>query len=386
MKAVRLSERELRDVEAMQEETVALIKALCAIPAPSHHEEKRADFIAGWLASHGIDARIDEAKNVLFELGEQGDGGMIVVAAHTDTVFPDVEPMPQREEEGRLYCPGVGDDTTNLAAMLMLARYLRERGYRPARRILFAANACEEGLGNLKGIREIMRAYGPRVKAFVSLDGGLEEICSRAVGSSRYRIAVRTRGGHSFADFGNRNAAAVLAGLIGALYEQPLPVNGGSVTTYNVGVISGGTSVNAIAQSAEMLYEYRSDDAACLAEMERQLRGILARCVPPDASVEAELIGQRPCGGVVEPAAQRGLEEACIDALRCYAGTEPVLSSGSTDCNIPLSLGIPSVCFGVYRGEGAHTREEWVELSSIAGGMKAVLSMLLGWFEPPREA
>lgn len=380
MKAVELSREVQQDIERMQPEVVRLIKTLCAIPAPSHHEERRAEFIRAWFEERGMRASVDEAKNVLCPMGVSEHEDIVVIMAHTDTVFPDMEPMPMREEGGKLFCPGVGDDTTNLAAMMTLAAYLHERGARPDCGVLFVANSCEEGLGNLKGCKAIMHAYGKRVKAFLSLDGGTEHVCARAVGSSRYRITAKTRGGHSFADFGSRNAIAVLAELTCALYRQDVPKRGGSLTTYNVGMISGGTSVNTIAQNAQMLYEYRSDDARGLDVMEAQMREILAACEKPDAQVEVELLGLRPCAGDVDARRQEDLERACCAALARYAGTKPGISSGSTDCNVPLSMGVPSACFGVYVGEGAHTREEWVELASIESGMKAAMSVILNWY------
>ena len=381
MKAVELSTEVQSGIERMQPEVIDLIRTLCAIPAPSHHEERRAAFIRDWFEGRGMHATIDEAKNVLCPMGVGETGEIVVVMAHTDTVFPDLEPMPQREADGRLYCPGVGDDTTNLAALMMMAAYLHGHGFAPECGVLFVANSCEEGLGNLKGCKAIMKAYGPRVKAFLSLDGGTEYVCARAVGSSRYRITAKTRGGHSFANFGNRNAIAVLAELTCALYAQTVPHHGDSLTTYNVGMISGGTSVNTIAQHAEMLYEYRSDDAQCLDAMEKQLRDTLAAHEMEDAEVTVELLGLRPCGRDGDAQRQEELEQTCCEALARYAGTQPDISSGSTDCNVPLSMGVPSACFGVYVGEGAHTREEWVELSSIGPGMKAAMSVLLNWFE-----
>ena len=381
MKAVELSSEVQSGIERMQPEVIDLIRTLCAIPAPSHHEERRAAFIRDWFLQRGMSAAIDEAKNVLCPMGVGETGDIVVVMAHTDTVFPDMEPMPMHEADGKLWCPGVGDDTTNLAALMMMAAYLHGHGYSPECGVLFVANSCEEGLGNLKGCKAIMKAYGPRVKAFLSLDGGTEHVCARAVGSSRYRITAKTCGGHSFANFGNRNAIAVLAELTCALYAQTVPHHGNSLTTYNVGVISGGTSVNTIAQHAEMLYEYRSDDAQCLEVMEKQLRYTLAAHEMEDAEVMVELLGLRPCGQDGDAQRQEALERACCDALARYAGTQPCISSGSTDCNVPLSVGVPSACFGVYVGEGAHTREEWVELSSIGPGMKAAMSVLLNWFE-----
>lgn len=381
MRAVELSRKAEMDLERMQPQVLDLIRTLCAIPAPSHHEERRAAFVCDWLNAHGLEASIDEALNVRcpMELEEHED--IVVIMAHMDTVFPDMEPMAMREEGGKMYCPGVGDDTTNLAAMMMLAAYLKEQKAKPACGVLFVANSCEEGLGNLKGCKAIMKAYGNRVKAFFSLDCEYHAVCSSAVGSSRYRITAKTRGGHSFSDFGNRNAIAVLAELVAALYQQETPKAEGTVTTYNVGMISGGTSVNTIAQQAEMLYEYRSDDADCMDVMERQLREILQKHAYEDAQIEVELLGTRPCGRGVDPEAQKRLEAASAAAIERYVGLKPPMAAGSTDCNIPLSMGIPSVCFGVYNGAGAHTREEWVETASILPGMKAAASLIFGWFD-----
>ena len=376
----KLSADVIADLDAMQEDVIALIKALCAIPAPSHHEERRAQYICRWFEQRGMQAKIDEALNVLCPFGLDEHEDMVVVMAHTDTVFPDMEPMPLREENGKLYCPGVGDDTTNLAVMMQLAAYLHRIGAKPSCGVLFVANSCEEGLGNLKGCKAIMKAYGKRVKAFLSLDGDFEHVCCRAVGSSRYRITAKTQGGHSFADFGSRNAIAVLAQLISALYMQEVPKHPGTITTYNVGLVSGGTSVNTIAQQAEMLYEYRSDDAECLEIMQEQMDRILGEMASDDAKIEVELLGLRPCGKGVDAQRQVALEQLCAEALERCVGKKPALSSGSTDCNIPLSLGIPSACFGVYRGAGEHTREEWVEMASILPGMKAAASVVFHWF------
>lgn len=381
MKMTKLSEQFVRDIERMQPEVVALIKTLCAIPAPSHHEERRAAFISGWFKERGMPAEIDEALNVLCPMGLDAHEDMVVIMAHTDTVFPDMEPMQVTEENGRLLCPGVGDDTTNVAALMMLAAYLWQRAIRPRCGVLFVANSCEEGLGNLKGCKAIMKRFGPRVKAFLSLDGGTEHVCCRAVGSSRYRITARTRGGHSFTDFGSRNAIAVLAELVTDLYRQAVPKREDAHTTYNVGVIEGGTSVNTIAQEAHMLYEYRSDDALCLDIMERQLEDTLNRHALSDARVDVELLGLRPCGRGVNPDEQARLEALCIEAIAQYTGEAPTRASGSTDCNIPLSMGIPSCCFGVYVGEGEHTREEWVDAASICPGMKAAACVIMNWFE-----
>ncbi len=378
MQARKLSKADEERVERAQGEMIELIRALCAIPAPSGREERRAEFIRDWFAQRGMRAEIDAAKNALYPVALDRFEDVVVIAAHTDTVFPDLEPMPFAQGNGRLCCPGVGDDTANVAALMLLAEMLKGRS--PRCGVLFAFDAGEEGLGNLRGAREIMRAYGPRVRAFIALDGQTDAVCARAVGSTRYRIAAQTRGGHSYSNFGERNAIAVLSELVCALYAQPLPKAQGATTTYNVGRIEGGTSVNAIAQRAQMLYEFRSDDEGCLAAMRAQLEALLRAHAKSDARLTCEAIGERPCGRREIAQAQRRLEAACVDALRRYAGASPEIGAGSTDCNIPLSMGVPAACFGVYRGEGAHTREEWIDTASLCGGMKAALSVLLGFY------
>lgn len=359
---------------------VELIEALCKIPAPSHHEERRAAFVKAWFAENGFpDVTTDAAQNVIAPVNCAPGREVVVFMAHTDTVFPDTEPMPLRRENGRLYCPGVGDDTANLAALMLAARYFRAQPQTADCGFLFVANACEEGLGNLKGCRQLMQDYAGRVREVISFDGGLGSICNKAVGSARYRVTVRTEGGHSFGAFGNRNAIHALASMIGTLYTVKPPVEGDSKTTYNVGMIEGGTSVNTIAQEASMLYEYRSDSRVCLDKMKTMFESVVAAYRSMGVEVEVTLLGERPCMGDVNPARQRALEERLSAAIRAEAECEPFFHSGSTDCNIPFSLGIPAVCTGVYRGRGAHTREEYIELASLPAGFRTMLAFLLSY-------
>ena len=355
-----------------------LIRDLCAIPAPSGREERRAEFCLNWFRTHCTpQAFVDEALNVICPWGGTEGGSLTVVMAHTDTVFPDLEPMAFSEDETRFYCPGVTDDTAQLAVMMVCARELMAHCTPPDTGIVFVANACEEGLGNLKGCRKIMETYGGRVKEFVTLDGtSLTGCVSRAVGSHRWRVTVSTEGGHSFNAFGNANAIHLLSGLVTRLYEQPVPEKEGTKTTYNVGMISGGTSVNTIAQEASLLYEYRSDDRACLAQMEARFRDLIHRARARGIRVETEQIGCRPCGGPVDPVRQEALLERAAASIRKITGREPEFRSGSTDCNIPLSQGIPAVCIGACAGGGCHTREEYLELDSLQDGCRLVLDFL----------
>ena len=359
-------------------EALRIVRELCGIPAPSHHEEKRAEYCKKWFIANGFkNVTVDKALNVLAPVGVTDSNDITVVMAHTDTVFPDTEPMPMVEKEGFIHAPGVTDDTANLAVLMVCARFFKEHFPAGKGGVLFVANSCEEGLGNLKGSRQIAADYGPRIKEFISLDSScMGRIVTLAVGSHRYKVTVRTEGGHSFGSFGNRNAIHQLAAMISMLYTVKVPAEGNSKTTYNVGCISGGTSVNTIAQEAEMLYEYRSDNRNCLAKMQRVFEQAVECFRAAGVEVEVEKIGDRPCSGPVPEAPFAALKSRFGASVKEVLGIDAVERSGSTDCNIPLSMGIPAICFGVCRGQGAHTREEKLETASLREGCRFLLDFL----------
>ena len=365
-----------------QEELKQLIRELCAIPAPSHHEEKRAEFCKKWFENIGAKGvYIDEAKNVVCPHYVTDDGPVTVFMAHTDTVFPDTEPMPFVETEDTFQCPGVCDDTGNLAVMMLCAKYFIQNNIPGKTGILFVANSCEEGLGNLKGCRAIAERYSKRMERLVSFDGYLlNMVAAHAVGSHRYQVTVRTEGGHSFGDFGNRNAIAVLSNLITALYGVKVPTEGNSKTTYNVGSISGGTSVNTICQEATMLYEYRSDNHVCLEKMRGMFEKMIEAYRATGVEIEVTLLGERPCAANVDEAALAELKQLAGDSVQRITGQEAKFVSASTDCNIPLSLGIASVCMGVCVGSGLHTRGEILQLQSLPTGCALCMDFLCNFF------
>lgn len=379
-------------VEAHTEELYELLKSLAVIPAPLNGEGRRADFCRRWLQAQGAeDVYLDAAGNVIYPYcagekngsKEQAVRPLIVFMAHMDVVFPDSTELPLYEQDGRIYCPGVGDDTANLAVMLMTAKYVTER--RPDTGdygLLFVCGVGEEGLGNLRGVREICATFGTRIEAFYALDLTMEAYTARAVGSLRYRVSAETQGGHSYHCFGNTNAIAALAERIARLYQVEVPAGGG--TTYNVGVISGGTSVNTIAQHAEMLYEIRSDDEAAMAQMEQTFREIVTPAAAmedstPDCRIYVEKIGERPCEGKVDTEKRQKLFRYAEAAVECVTGTKPRPVPCSTDCNIPLSMGIPAVCVGTYRGAGAHTRKEYIERDSLPEGLAIALLLVMNY-------
>ena len=362
------------------QEAVDLLTELAQIPAPSHFEEKRAVFCRQWLANQGAkDVYIDEALNVILPIGCTENNPIAVFMAHSDVVFPDTDPLPLRIDKDRIFCPGIGDDTANIVALMMSAKYLLEQDLKPTDTgILLVINSGEEGLGNLKGSRKIMENFGSRITEFISFDGTSRSAVTKAVGSRRFEIQVKTEGGHSYADFGNRNSIAVLAELIHHLYQIPLPPMG--KTTYNVGLISGGTSVNTIAQSAKMLYEFRSDERESLRIMQTNLDNTIESFRSKGFDISVTLVGDRPCSADVDKISMEALSRRVQDKVLVHYGYEIPLRSGSTDCNIPLSMGISAICVGCYEGAGAHTREEYVETNSILPGLKLALDLIVHHF------
>jgi len=364
--------------ESNYEELLQLLRDLCHIPAPSHQEHARAEFCKKWLEENGAQGvYIDQAQNVVFPCHCDGSSEITVIAAHTDTVFPDTEPLPFREDEEKIYCPGVGDDTASVAVLLMAARYCIQHHVVPENGILFAYNSCEEGLGNLKGTRQLMKDYEGRIARFFTIDCDINGMFKGCVGSHRYKVEVRTPGGHSYGNFGNPNAITVLAQMISRMYEIEVPKVDHSTTTYNVGIVEGGTSINTIAQSASMLCEYRSDNVECLSIMQKQFRDIFAAYEAENVQIDVKLIGERPCASNVDPVKVDELIDLCTKEIVDVTGKEVGCGAASTDCNIPLSMGIPAVGFGVYRGGGAHTREEWIEKESLKPGLEVAVRILL---------
>ncbi|MCH5183909.1 MAG: M20/M25/M40 family metallo-hydrolase [Oscillospiraceae bacterium] len=360
-----------------QTELLALTEALAQIPAPSGEEDKRAEFCRRWLAKNGVSAGIDEVGNVIVELGSK-DAPAVLFLAHTDIVFDSSVPLVPRREGEKLFCPGIWDDTVHVAFLLFCARYMTKQALPDGLRFVFAADVGEEGQGNLRGCRALMERYGGSLREVIAFDSNQQTVNTGAVGSSRYRISVESKGGHSFRDFGGENAIALLASLITRLDGQPLPEQG--VTTYNFGQIEGGTTVNSIAQRASLLYEYRADRMANLAFMKRNFEQAIAELRSRiDGRLTVESLGERPCTGDLDESAQEALIRRIGKAFLAAGLPEPRRTLGSTDCNLPLSMGIPAVCIGLADGGGAHSTEEYLLPDSIPAGIEAVKHLLASY-------
>lgn len=366
-------------VEHVQDELIQLIKDLCAVPSFSHHEEKKAQYIKEWFEKLGAEVIVDKKLNVIVPINIESKEKLTVFMAHTDTVFPDETGFECVEKDGWLCAPGVGDDTTNVAELMLIGKYILQQHLVCPEGCLLVFNSCEEGLGNLEGSRYLMDAYENRVHEFYSFDGGYKGIVCKAVGSVRYEVTVKTEGGHSYGAFGNRNAIALASSMICTLYDYKVPARGKS--TYNVGVIKGGTSVNTIAQEVKFMYEVRSDERTDLLEMKQFFESVIQtyRCMGID--VEVKLLGERPCMGDVDNKHMKLILDRVSEVIEVHTGNRPSYFSGSTDCNICYDRGVAGCCFGGYEGKGAHTREERVDMSSLLPGMKILMHFMLDYFE-----
>lgn len=362
------------------DEQEALLRTLGKIPAPSHQEDLRAEFCRNWFVNHGAeDVTIDKMKNVICKFGCGSHKDLVVFMAHTDIVFPDLEPLAMKEEGRRLFAPGIGDDTSNLVNLMLAFKYLLKNKIKTNCGFLVVANSCEEGLGNLDGCKEVFAAYGDRIKAFYSFDGYMAQCCSEAVGSYRYMVTVKTEGGHSYLDFGKANAIEILCGLVEELYKIPVPTE--ARTTYNVGRIEGGTTVNTVAQEASMLYEFRSISQKCLEDMAVKFNSAVDAFRNRGGELSVELLGVRPGNGPVVKVELERYTAKSADIIISFFFEKLDYGAYSTDANIPLSKGIVANTIGTISGGKAHTREEWVDLDSLPAGLKIALSLMLEYTE-----
>ena len=373
----------IKQMDEYKDETINLIEALCKIPSPSHHEQEKATFIKSWLESKNAKGvYIDEAYNVLYPFNCEKAEEVVVFMAHIDTVFPDLTPLSFNKDDKYLYSPGVGDDTTCVAMLLIVASLINKESLSPRQGVLFAFNSCEEGLGNLKGIKQIMKQYGDKITKVISFDSQYDCVVNDCVGSERFEVIVKTKGGHSFRDFGELNAIALASKLINQLYNINVPKVLDSKTTYNVGTINGGTSINTIAQQVSFLYEYRSTSVECLKIMNEKFNELLNKFKEENiVEININVLGVRPCKDNVNEEKLKQLTKKVKDVCEKHSKMKCIEQAGSTDCNIPMSQGLPSVAAGCYLGEGEHTREENVLIDSIPIGLKIVAELVLDEFK-----
>ena len=317
------------------------------------------------------DICLDETGNVLGRLPGKGHEKPLIVSAHMDTVFPMETDLRLRREFGLVYGPGLGDNSLGVAALFGLMWSLRERQIPLPGDVWFVANVCEEGLGDLRGMKAVVDRFGPDVHAYLVLEGlALGHVYHRAVGVKRYRVTARTGGGHSWSDYGQPSAVHELAKLVVALTSLTLPSH--PRTTMNIGRISGGTSVNVIASQASFDLDLRSEGPQALSELVSAAERLIQHANRPGVDIEAEIIGQRPAG---EMPADHPLVTLARDCLR-EQGLDAGLISGSTDANVPLSKAYPAIVLGVTTGGSAHTIHEYINTAPIAQGMEQLVCFM----------
>lgn len=379
-------QRAMQRVEETDAQTMADLVELTQIPAPPFAEEVRGARFREMLLELGVDSVwTDEVGNVIgLRKGTRG-GHTVAIAGHLDTVFPEGTDVTVRQRGDTLFAPGVSDDTRGVAAVLALARAMRDADVRTDGDILFIGNVGEEGPGDLRGMKHLFRDGGPRVDAFISIDGsGHEGITHQGLGSHRYRVVFRGPGGHSWGAFGLANPAHALGRAIRNfdIVADSL-TRSGPRTSYNVGILSGGTSVNSIPFEVSMDVDMRSESPASLERIDAALHAAVAQAVEEEnaqlrrgepVTAEMVLTGDRPSGEVAD-------EEAIVQrsvAISRMLGIEPRLGRSSTDSNIPISLGIPAITIGGggVGGQAHSLHEYFINRDGPLGIQRALLILL----------
>ena len=364
---------------------------LAKSPAPPFGEQLRSDWMLERFLELGLEnVHTDEAANV-FGVSPGKGNRFVALSAHIDTVFPAGTPLNIRQQGARLYGPGVSDNAAGVIAMLAMVVSIRKFRIQHAAPILFVANVGEEGEGDLRGMRQIFseRRWLDSIASSLVLDGaGNDTIVAEALGSRRFEVIVRGPGGHSWSDFGAPNPIVVLARAIELFRQTPLPMT--PKTTFNIGVIRGGTSVNSIPESASMRVDIRSTSTAEIERVERALRLALNTAIEDETramplndaqprralgvSAEIVMIGNRPGGEL--PRDARILQ--AVGSVDAYLSNVAHIQRASTDANIPLSLGREAIAIGGGgTGGGAHTLQEWFDCTGRDFGLRRILLTLL---------
>lgn len=353
---------------AVAPELLDLTARIAAIPAPTNDEHARSHAVAGFFAAENLEAACDQLGDVVAtipgRLAPQAGVKSVLVAAHLDTVFPVETPLDIVQSPERLQGPGVGDNSVAVATAIKLAELFRRAGETPAVDVLVTGNVGEEGLGNLRGIREVM-ASRPNVGAVIALEGhNLGRITHVAVGSRRYRITARGPGGHSWGDFGRPSAIHGLSRFVAELDAIQLPRS--PKTTLNVGMITGGVSVNTISPIASCLLDLRSTDESALRRLSDRVGRMAEQATRNDSlTFELESIGERPAGVV---AVDSPIVKIAAKALNLL-GVEPSFDASSTDANVPIAAGVPAICIGLTTGGNVHRIDEYIDTPPVATGV-----------------
>jgi tripeptide aminopeptidase len=361
--------------------TVDLAVEIQQIPAPTFAEAERAVFVQARFEALGLhDVSRDELDNVYGRFpGQNPDQNRpVIVSAHTDTVFPANTDLTLRRDGRLLYGPGIGDNSLGVAGLLTLAQTLTRFDLQSQADIWLVANVGEEGLGDLRGMKAVCERFGVEARYLVVEGGLFGQISHQAIGVRRFRIEVKTEGGHSWGSFGKPSAIHQLGHLIAAIDRLAVPAE--PKTTFNVGVIEGGRSINTIASAASMLLDLRSEAPDALARLVERVLALVEgqRAVANNGrspvTIDMEQIGNRPAGQISRQAPLVGWAEA---ALRQVGWDKPLFITSSTDANVPLSLGAEAVCIGLTESGNAHRLDEYMDPTWLPQGLSQLLLVVL---------
>ncbi|MCG3159330.1 MAG: Succinyl-diaminopimelate desuccinylase [Acidobacteria bacterium] len=376
--------RALDYLKATEPDTIKDQIKACEIPAPTFQEQKRAEYFKQRFTELGLkNVRIDGIGNVIGERPGAGAGPTLVLAAHLDTVFPEGTDVKVKRNGSILAGPGIGDDCRGLAVILAVARALNEVKIETQGTILFVANVGEEGLGDLRGARHLFNdELKGRITHFISVDGTGLGVTNAGVGVVRYRVTFRGPGGHSFGAFGLPSPIHAMGRAIEKISRFHVPAQ--PRTTFNVGRVEGGTSVNSIAHTAWLEMDMRSESVTELAKLEAEFKRAVQEALDEEnargagskkLTVEMKMVSQRPAG--VTPADSPIVKAAL--AADAALGITTRLSAGSTDSNIPISLGVPAITIsGGGAGRNAHSLDESFDTTDSHVGTQRALLIVLG--------
>lgn len=368
---VRSALTELADYRPILETALAIQQ----VPAPTFDEGERTALVLERFRALGLqDVTCDELNNVYGRRPGPAGSPALIVSAHIDTVFPRETDLTVRYEGDRVYGPGLGDNSTGVAALIHLAQTLQRHDLPHQRDIWFVANVGEEGLGDLCGIKAALARLRTRVGQVIVLEGcDFGTLHHQAIGVRRYRIEATSPGGHSWANFGVPSAIHALVRLAAQIALLSVPRT--PRTTFNIGVIEGGTSVNTIAEHASMLLDMRSVDARALQHLIAQVDRLVATAAAETETIQFKttVVGDRPSGAIQR---EHPLVQMAVSAYHAVGATVSYQHS-STDANIPLSQGIPAICIGLTEGGNAHRQDEYIVPAKLGRGLQALLLMTL---------
>jgi tripeptide aminopeptidase len=346
-------------------------KEIQCIPSQTFCEAKRAEFLAAQFSALSLkDVNIDIIGNVYARIN--GGGALpLIVSAHLDSVLSPDEETPLIQDERHMTGAGIGDNAIGVAALIEIGRYFIGQTNPPPGDIWLVGNVGEEGLGNLKGMRQMVERFSNQVKAYLVLEGiGLGMIQTSALGIHRYKVEINTQGGHSWSNFGDPSAIHEMIAISTKILALKLPGNPRS--SINIGSISGGGSINSIASHAEMQVEIRSEDEAILESLARTIRKITTQKNQPGIACGLSEIGNRPSGKVCENAPVILAAQAALRST----GITPMYAISSSDASLPISLGYPATCLGVTTGRRVHTAQETIDLIAIPKGMSQIIHFI----------